>query len=42
MSECRNCGKSELHNLGPIGMVYPFFLKRVFGMEYKRPGRRMR
>ena len=37
MSECRNCGNSELHDLGPIGMVYPFFLKRVFGMELQAP-----
>ena len=37
MSECRNCGRSELHDLGPIGMVNPFFLKRVFGMELRTP-----
>ncbi len=37
MSECRNCGSSELHDLGPIGLVYPFFLKRVFGMELGPP-----
>jgi hypothetical protein len=37
VSECRNCGSSELHDLGPIGMVYPFFLKRVFGMEFQTP-----
>ncbi len=37
MSECRNCGGSELHDLGSIGMVQPFFLKRVFGMELRAP-----
>ena len=37
MSECRNCGSSELRDLGPIGMVQPFFLKRVFGMELRVP-----
>jgi hypothetical protein len=38
MSECRNCGRGVLHELGPIGRVEPFFLKRVFGMEL-RPAR---
>jgi len=33
MNECRNCGKSELQDIGPVGRVEPFFLKRVFGME---------
>jgi len=37
MSECRNCGSSELRELGPIGQVQPFFLKRVFGMEIRLP-----
>ncbi len=37
MSKCRNCGDGELHDLGPIGMVQPFFLKRVFGMELRAP-----
>lgn len=37
MGECRNCGASELNDLGRIGMVYPFFLKRVFGMEIRVP-----
>jgi hypothetical protein len=37
VSECRNCGSSELHDLGPIGMIQPFFLKRVFGMELRVP-----
>jgi hypothetical protein len=35
MSECRNCGRTVLHELGPIGRVEPFFLKRVFGMEIR-------
>jgi hypothetical protein len=35
VSECRNCGSGELHDLGPIGMVHPFFLKRVFGMDLR-------
>lgn len=33
MSECRNCGRSGLQDVGPVGRVEPFFLKRVFGME---------
>ena len=37
MSECRNCGGIELHELGTIGMIQPFFLKRVFGMELRAP-----
>ena len=37
VSECRNCGRSELHDLGPIGMIQPFFLRRVFGMELRVP-----
>jgi hypothetical protein len=35
--ECRNCGASELQDLGPIGNVAPFFLKRVLGMELRLP-----
>jgi len=35
MSECRNCGRSVLQDIGPIGRVEPFFLKRVFGMELR-------
>ncbi len=35
MSECRNCGRSVLHDIGPWGRVEPFFLKRVFGMELR-------
>ena len=37
MSECRNCGRNDLHNLGHIGKVFPFFLKRVLGMELRVP-----
>jgi len=37
VSECRNCGGIELHELGTIGMIQPFFLKRVFGMELRAP-----
>lgn len=35
MSECRNCGGRELQDLGPVGRLEPFFLKRVFGMEIR-------
>lgn len=37
MGECRNCGGTELQDLGPIGKVLPFFLKRVLGMELRCP-----
>lgn len=37
MSECRNCGGNVLQDLGPIGRVEPFFLKRVFGLELHAP-----
>ena len=37
MSECRNCGAKELEELGPIGRIAPFFLKRVSGIELRRP-----
>lgn len=37
MSECRNCGCNELQDLGFIGRVLPFFLKRVLGMELRVP-----
>lgn len=37
MGECRNCGSSGLKNLGPIGRVNPFFLKRVLGIELRVP-----
>lgn len=35
MGVCRNCGGSELLDLGPIGKVLPFFLKRALGMELR-------
>lgn len=35
MGECRNCGRSDLQDLGPVGRVAPFFLKRVLGMEIR-------
>lgn len=34
-SECRNCGSSNVRNLGPVGRVAPFFLKRVLGAELR-------
>ncbi len=34
MGECRNCGKTTLRDLGFIGEVAPFFLKRVLNLEY--------
>ena len=37
MNNCRNCGKGELQDLGPIGRVNPFFLKRAIGMEIRSP-----
>jgi hypothetical protein len=33
MALCRNCGGTDLRDLGFVGRVAPFFLKRVFGME---------
>jgi Methyltransferase domain len=33
MNQCRNCGGMELQELGFIGKLVPFFLKRVFGMR---------
>ncbi len=35
MQECRNCGSRNLKELGFIGEVAPFFLKRVLNMEVK-------
>jgi len=35
MGECRNCGASELQELGSIGLIAPFFLKRVLGIEVR-------
>lgn len=37
MSECRNCGSIQVRDLGPIGQVQPFFLKRVLGMQLRSP-----
>jgi hypothetical protein len=37
VSECRNCGRSRLMDLGPIGKVHPFFLKRALGIELRIP-----
>src|SRR4029077_15480672 len=37
VNECRNCGSGELHDLGPIGKIEPFFLKRVFGLQIRVP-----
>src|ERR1700693_3418683 len=34
MSECRNCGAEVTRDLGFIGEVAPFFLKRVLNLEY--------
>jgi hypothetical protein len=35
MNACRNCGSLAVKDLGFIGAVAPFFLKRVFNMECK-------
>jgi hypothetical protein len=37
VNECRNCGRSELQDLGRIGKVAPFFLKRVLGAQLRAP-----
>ena len=37
MNNCRNCGIGEPQDLGPIGRVNPFFLKRAIGMEIRSP-----
>jgi len=34
MNECRNCGIEESRDLGFVGEVAPFFLKRVLNLEY--------
>jgi Methyltransferase domain len=34
VGECRNCGAQETKDLGFIGDVAPFFLKRVLNLEY--------
>lgn len=33
MNACRNCGSTEIRELGFIGDIAPFFLKRVFNIE---------
>ena len=33
MQSCRNCGSGELRELGFVGEVAPFFLKRVLNLE---------
>jgi hypothetical protein len=37
VSECRNCGRTQLKDLGAIGKVNPFFLKRALGIELRIP-----
>lgn len=34
-SGCRNCGSSNVRDLGSVGRVAPFFLKRVLGAELR-------
>lgn len=34
MGECRNCGAVNTKNLGYIGQIAPFILKRVLNLEY--------
>jgi Methyltransferase domain len=34
VGECRNCGSQEAKDLGFIGEVAPFFLRRVLNLEY--------
>ena len=34
MGECRNCGAQATRDLGFIGEIAPFFLKRVLNLEY--------
>jgi SAM-dependent methyltransferase len=35
MQDCRNCGSSKLKELGFVGEVAPFFLKRVLNLEVR-------
>jgi hypothetical protein len=35
MSQCRNCDSEDLQELGFVGEVAPFFLKRVFNVELR-------
>ncbi len=37
MDTCRNCGSPLLRELGFIGKIAPFFLKRVFDIEMRVP-----
>lgn len=37
MDTCRNCGSPKLRELGFIGRIAPFFLKRVFRIEMRVP-----
>jgi Methyltransferase domain len=37
LNACRNCGSTAVRDLGFIGEVAPFFLKRVFNMEIGFP-----
>lgn len=34
MGECRNCGAQTTKDLGYIGVIAPFFLRRVLNLEY--------
>jgi len=34
MEECRNCGTPNPKDMGFVGEVAPFFLKRVLNLEY--------
>lgn len=34
MGECRNCGEQTTKDVGYIGVIAPFFLKRVLNLEY--------
>lgn len=42
MGECRNCSSTEVKDLGFVGAVEPFFLKRVYNMEIGVPVSRNR
>lgn len=35
MRDCRNCGSAELRDLGFVGEVAPFFLKRVLNLQVR-------
>jgi hypothetical protein len=37
MHECRNCGSTNTQDLGPVGEIAPFLLKRVLNVEYGIP-----